>query len=50
MVQQIVDQNGTLQHVIMSPEPILSQHPNPQSQHGIPITPTPYVSTYIPIV
>ena len=49
MVQQIVDQNGTLQHVIMSPEPMLSHNPAPpQSQHGIPITPTPYLQPQPP--
>ena len=45
MVQQILDPNGTLQHVILTPEPMLSQHqPPPQSHHGVPITP--YVSIY----
>ena len=46
MVQQILDPNGTLQHVILTPEPMLSQHqppPPPQSHPGVPITP--YVST-----
>ena len=48
MVQQILDPSGALQHVILSPDPMLSQqtHPPPpqqQSHHGgVPITP--YVS------
>ena len=49
MVQQILDPNGTLQHVILTPDPMLSQQqqqqqpPPQQSHHGVPITP--YVST-----
>ena len=45
MVQQILDPNGTLQHVILTTDPMLSQQPPPppQSHHGVPITP--YVST-----
>ena len=44
MVQQVLDPNGTLQHVILTSDPMLSQHqPPPQSHHGVPITP--YVST-----
>lgn len=49
MVQQILDPSGTLQHVILSHDPMLSQqtHPPPpqQSHHGgVPITP--YVSIF----
>ena len=50
MVQQLLDPNGTLQHVIFTPDPMLSQHqqqqppPPQQSHHGVPITP--YVSNF----
>ena len=49
MVQQILDPNGTLQHVILSPDPMLSQQqqqqpPPQQSHHGVPIPP--YVSHF----
>jgi hypothetical protein len=50
MVQQLLDPNGTLQHVIFTPDPMLSQHqqqqppPPQQSHHGVPITP--YVSKH----
>ena len=49
MVQQILDPNGTLQHVILTTDPMLSQQPPPppQSHHGVPITP--YVSILIKI-
>ena len=49
MVQQILDPNGTLQHVILTTDPMLSQQPPPppQSHHGVPITP--YVSIFIQI-
>ncbi len=47
-VQQLVDANGTVRHIILTPDPMLSQQPPipPQQGHpqGVPVTP--YVSAH----
>ena len=49
VVQQLLDPNGTLQHVIFTPDPMAQPQPpmpQPQSHHGVPIQ-TPYSSAMV---